>query len=612
MKRGKYRRCFLGFQRTLSMRSHRFRISLMFIVIVCSNLGIVARLIQLQCTGFGQWRALAQRQQSTSVLVYGARGSVFDREGRPLAVSVPTYSLAVHPEQATDRLRLASALTSLGVLDEQSLGVKLKTPKPFVWLKREVARDVGEKLEQAQIPGLVSIREFGREYPQESLASQVIGRVNQEGVGHAGVEQAFERRIAAESEELKVRRDARGNLFGFSLVAGAEASSLLQPIAILSSGKIGVAVAQEPIRDQGHDIALSLDGVIQEIVEEEIQRAVEQTGAKAAQAVILDAQTGEVLAMAQTPRFRRLPEQKLRPEELKNIVIEDSFEPGSTLKPIVAGLALEKKRVTTTELIDCENGTWGEKNFQVHDVHPMSQGKLRDILVQSSNIGMAKIGSRLGRDELYRGLLSFGFGKKTKIELPGEAAGILRSASSWAPIDVATHSFGQGISLTSVQLAVAYSAIANGGYLVQPSILKGGRQEDFQRVLHPSNAKWLRNTLIDVTEAEEGTGKNAAISNLRVAGKTGTAQKALPGIRGYSPDKVLSSFVGFIDAQPLGLSRVLTMVVVIDEPQTKPRWGGVVAAPVFRRSMKRILSYLLTKGVNGIQTVALDTTPNHS
>lgn len=349
-------------------------------------------------------------------------------------------------------------------------------------------------------------------------------------------------------------------------------------------------------RDEGGALELSIDSVVQQILEEELDLGRETAHAKRTFGLVLDAQTGEILAMGQSLASEAGKSKDQRyssSESLRNVVLQDAFEPGSTFKPVVAALALDRRVVQPNELINCENGNYRVGPNVVRDVHPVGIVPFTEVLVRSSNVGMTKVGSRLGQVLLHDLLAGFGFGQQSGVELAGEGRGILRPVSRWRPIDLATHSFGQGVSVTAIQLTRAYGALANGGMLIEPTILKRTGPAKGVRVLREEVANTVAKALVGVVEGEHGTGKEAAISGLAVSGKTGTAQKARSTGRGYDPDKILASFIGFVDGAQLGVNKRLVMFVAVDEPGVKPRWGGVVAAPVFRRTMERVLAQFL-------------------
>ncbi len=571
------------------------------------GVGVLSRLILLQTKEHARWLELASKQHQTSLRVQGVRGKIEDAHGRPLAVSVPVVSLAAHPQQITNKVEFVRLMGSLVGSSERELQEVLNTKKSFVWLARGLPLSVLQDSAVRNLSGLSVVREFQRYYPQGDLAGNVLGRVGSEGNGLAGVEYVFDRQLKATDLTFRAKRDARGALVG---VKDRQLSidTVFANLAFADDWQ--KPFPEAPFRREGADFALTLDSVLQRILEEEFKLGQEETRAKAVSGVLMDAETGEILSLVQQSALAVSEPQALSSADLKNIVIEESFEPGSTLKPIVALAALENKLLQPTDLLDCEGGSYRVGSHTISDVHPLEVATFREVLVKSSNIGMTKIGQKLGRKKLYQVLKKFGFGEKTGVELPGEASGILRDLEDWKEIDIATHSFGQGISVTALQLAQAYSILANGGYLVPPRILKG-RGESAQRVVDEVSVRTLSQMLLGVTSSEEGTGKNAALSGVDVYGKTGTAQKTVPGRRGYSSDSVISSFIGYVDGNQVGLKRKLTLVVIVDEPGVTPRWGGVVAAPIFRRAMERTLSYLLTLEGGGVQT-ALNVVNTHS
>ena len=580
------------------------RIGALSSVISCAALLVVGRLYALQGSEFSKWRGIAEKQHKASVRVQGARGTVIDAMGRSLAVSVKAVSVGVHPSEVTDAPRVVDALSRILGRSAEEIKAKLAEKKPFVWLARGLPVSLAAELKPLKLDGVSMVQEFRRYYPQGGIAGPVLGRVSRDGDGLSGVERQFESVLKADDMRLPMRRDARGRLLNVTapLGAGEVTGGLLREGSKNASGREALIRAAHDlspvVREEGGVVAISLDSVVQGIVEEEFNRGEKESQAKRVFGMVMDAESGEVLSIAQSSSFNPNRFDKVDPVELRSAVLQDSFEPGSTLKPIVAALALDAGKVSATENINCENGRYQIGKHTIRDVHPSGVLSFGDVLVRSSNICMAKMGMRMGRSGLYAALRDFGFGAATDIELQGEAKGILRNVAQWSEIDQATHSFGQGISVTTLQLVQAYAALANGGLLVHPTLRKpnpNGRREA-RRVLSSASAKTVAEILTGVTEGEHGTGKNAAIAGVKVHGKTGTAQKARENGRGYDPDKILASFVGFVNAEEIGLSRKLVMLVAVDEPGVMPRWGGAVAAPVFKRAMSRILTHLLTTG----------------
>ena len=557
---------------------------------------IVIRVGYLQSGQQQKWLRLAARQHETSIKIDGARGSIFDSANRPLALSIETLTVGVHPHRLADRRETAAELAGILELDVGDVASALDTTKPYVRVASGVAKEKLLALQQLPPTALQIESEFRRHYPQGSLAREILGQVSREGKGQSGIELRYERSLAAPNQLLSVARDARGRFLPNN-------GSGLFPVGIRPMGLIDPQIDTfEPtamaFRAEGAPLSMTLDSVVQRVIEEEFDLGREKARAKAVFGMVMDADTGEILALAQAPSGFRKSDgvdaaSFFNPEQLRSLTIQDVFEPGSTFKPLIAAAGMNQKVVRPEELINCENGKYKVGKHWIRDVHPVPTVPFSDVLVRSSNVGIAKIGQRLGKENLAQTLKQFGFGRPTGIELPGEERGIVRSLANWKPIDTATVSFGQGISVTAIQLVRAYAALANGGLLVQPTLLKRDVPAAPERILDQAVANKVAEILVGVTVDEHGTGKNAALQGVPVSGKTGTAQKARVGGRGYDSERVLASFIGFVDGAPLGVQKKLVMFVAVDEPGVYPRWGGALAAPVFRRSMERVLSHYL-------------------
>jgi cell division protein FtsI (penicillin-binding protein 3) len=394
--------------------------------------------------------------------------------------------------------------------------------------------------------------------------------------------------------KFAAQRDAKGRLMNSAVWQNTEEQeSILKKASYSESSHIQVG---DELRKEGSNVSLTIDSVIQRVVEEEFDKAKETAQAKNVFGVMMDADSGEILGMGQTTRYNPNADSNISSEALRNVVLQNSFEPGSTFKPIVAAVALDKGLTSKDEIINCENGKYFIGKRMIKDAHPIPTVTFEQVLARSSNIGMAKLGFRLGKDNLYNSLFEFGFGQKTGLELAGESNGIMRNSKKWAQIDIATHSFGQGVSVTALQMVRAYGALANGGTLLTPVIFKSKiGNVPSQRIITEKSAKVIKDALYLVTEDEHGTGKNSRIAGVPVYGKTGTAQKAKENGRGYDPDKILASFIGFVDGRVIGVDRTLVFFVAVDEPGVKPRWGGTLAAPVFKAVVERTLSHLLSQ-----------------
>lgn len=599
----------------------RLRLTLIGAVIMLWAVSVVFRLYCLENRDSSKWLALASRQHQAKIEVFGARGSVLDAAGRALAVSVEAISVGIHPKQVNDRELTAAKLSQLLGVSKASIQIALTSERPFLFLARGVSPQIGSQITALNLPGVALSREFRRYYPQGELAAPLLGRVGRDGAGQAGVEREFDSQLSAPSLSVPVRRDARGRLVAVSLRSNSLAAYKNLPNLLNALSAEGAADAGEEertildasFRKEGGLIELSVDSVIQGIVEQEFDRGRSDAKARRVFGLVMDAETGEILGLGQSPRFDPNSQGDLGPDDLRNFVLQDSFEPGSTFKPVVAASALNAGKVHRGEMFDCEMGHYQFGPHMIRDVHPSGILSFDDVLIRSSNIGMTKIGMRLGKSNLYSALRSFGFGEQTGIELKGESKGILRPVDNWAEVDVATHSFGQGISVSALQIVQAYAAIANGGLLVTPTIVKNNHAAKIKRrVLREEVAHAIAEILTGVTESEDGTGRKAAIAGVRVSGKTGTAQKARADGRGYDPTKIFASFIGFVDGRDIGVDRKLVMLVAVDEPGTSARWGGTVAAPVFRRSIERVLSYLMTASDPRVMMTTADGTENRT
>lgn len=598
----------------------RRRILAMECVVTLVVLSVAARVYWLEGPDAGRWRQIAARQHESSLTVHGARGTIFDGEGRTLATSVRTVSIGIHPREVppSEFPRYVDALLPVVGGNHADLQGKLRSGKPFVWLERDLDPEVQERLKPAGLTAVTFIPEFRRSYPQGSMAGAVLGRVGRDGLGLAGIERSYEHLLRAPSIQLPVRRDARGRLLQLvdytadpvsdltdmwgklsrQVLGFSEEAPLLDVHEAHASSEVGEWSREGAVREEGRAVTLTIDSYLQDIVEQELAKGKEDAKARRTFGMLVDPASGEILALAQSPSFDPNAEKTLSSDELKNGVIQDAFEPGSTLKPLVLAAALDERVITMNTVLDGEGGTYAVGPHVIRDVHPQHQLGLRDILVRSSNICMAKIGQKLGKARLGGILHRFGFGSAVKIELPGESRGILRDPESWAEIDEATHAFGQGLSVTPLQMVQAYSALANEGLMVRPHLVRsttaGQPVSEQVRVMSPNAARSVADMLRGVIDDEHGTGQKAAVNGLTIRGKTGTAQKASEDGRGYDADKVLASFIGFTTGEDSALKRKLILYVAVDEPGVQPRWGGAVAAPIFQRAMERIAAHLMT------------------
>lgn len=536
---------------------------------------VVTRLVHLQITGNETWEKWALRQHQTKFTVSSERGPIYDSYGKLLAVSVPASSIYVRPrsvDSANHDNVIASLSSALG-MPKKEISELVSRKQPFVWVKRQMPREDADKVVALKLPGVGAMAESRRYYPYNSSASTLIGRVGIDGEGLSGVERVFNKTLAAPDSQESMVKDALGNLIQ-TAEASENKSDLVNP-------------------PRGEPVNLTIDAELQSIVDEEVKQGHLDANSKAVLAVMVDASTGDILALSQSPspNFNApLPDNALM---LRNLVAEMVLEPGSIMKPLVTAAAMNEKVTNANELFNCENGKYKVGKHTVKDVHPSGVISVRDIVVRSSNIGMTKIGMRLGKERLYDYLTRYGFGQASGLNLPGETRGILRHQSRWALIDVATHSFGQGVAVTPLQMVRAMSVLVNDGLRPELRIVQSDQPKPFTRILSADVAHEVRDMMFAVVEDEHGTGGNAKVEageGYRIGGKTGTAQKARPDGRGYQSGVYASSFLGFLQ-QPEGKKgRNYVLLVTVDEPRAKSIYGGVVAAPVFQKIMTRAIS----------------------
>jgi cell division protein FtsI (penicillin-binding protein 3) len=448
---------------------------------------------------------------------------------------------------------------------------KLRQDKSFVWLARKVEPEQGQRLERLSLDGIGVVMEGRRFYPKGPLLAHVLGFAGMDGQGLEGLERRYESQLHGEKRITILQRDALGR-------------------TVFPKG-----LAETPPAP-GHALTLTIDEVIQYIAEKELEEAVNHARGKSGTIIVMDPQTGAILAMAVSPRFDPNSVAALTPDRWRNRALTDTYEPGSTMKVIVAAAALEEKVMMPGTMLFGENGRMMVASTTIHDHEKMGWMTFAQAVQKSSNIGAAKTGMALGEQRLYRYLQSFGFGQRTDIDLPGEVSGLLKQPKEWQRRSLASISMGQEIGVTTLQLVAAIAAIANNGVMMKPYVLSEIRDQKGlllketmpqvkRRVVSPETAKTLTTILEGVVT--NGTGTKAAIPGFRVAGKTGTAQKIDPRTGTYSSTQFIGSFIGYVPAE----APRLAMIVVIDEPQGEA-WGGVVAAPVFRRVGEQALNYL--------------------
>jgi len=543
------------------------------------------RAFQLQILEGDAMKRLGERQYRQEVIVLPKRGAVMDRYGEALALSVEAQSAYVRPRRIKEPGSLVAPLARILGLHRDEVQKKLTTNKPFAWLKRQITPQEAQNIKALNVDGIGMFFEPRRFYPQGAIAGQLIGFVGKDSQGLEGLEQQYDRYLRGEMGTSVVERDALGR-------------------RIFSEG---IEEIQIP---PGADIHLTLDTSIQYLAENHLEAAVKKYRAKAGTAVVVEPFTGEVLAIANHPFFNPNDYSRQTKLQWRNRAVTDSYEPGSTFKTILAAAALEEGVVGKEDLFYCEYGKYAFAGRTIHDTHEYGCLPFYKIIQYSSIIGVTKVAEKLKEERFHNYIKSFGFGRLSGIDLPGEAAGVVRPSSQWYPIDLATHAFGQGIAVTPIQLAMAYAAVANGGMLMRPFIVKKIVGPDGQvllkkephvvrRVISEKTAHLLTSILKGVV-LEGGTGTKAALDGFEVAGKTGTAQK-VDEHGGYAARKRIASFVGFVPAE----DPRLVLLVIVDEPEANV-YGGVVAAPVFRNIAEASLRRLAVAPQNQATVPGID------
>jgi cell division protein FtsI/penicillin-binding protein 2 len=550
----------------------RSRLQVVFLVGLLWVALIGLRLYHLQVVSHLQYVRKARQQQQRVVKLDPPRGTIYDAAGRELAVSVEVDSAYAVPPEIGDRAA-ATARAIAGVcpeVDAARLERLLAEDREFVWVARKLDAPVAAALRRLRLPGIHFVAESKRYYPMRELASPVLGYVGTDNHGLAGVELIYDAVITGKPGLRTVLRDARR----------------------------GTAVSPDLFFTEpqpGADLYLTLDAAVQHMVERELQRAVEQRRARRGSAVFLDPATGAVLAMASFPAFDPNEFASYPQGSWRNRTMMDAYEPGSTFKIVTAAAALESGLVHADDLLDCGMGSIVLSGITIRDHKRYGVMSFADVIAKSSNVGAIRAALIIGGDRLYRTVVGFGFGRPTGIDLPGENAGILHPIERWGALTKAYVAFGQGVSVTPLQLAAAVAAVANGGSLLQPYVVDSVRRGEAVERRHP-RPQLVRRPISAATAAEvrrllervvtDGTGRSAAVAGYRVAGKTGTAQ--IPVAGGYARHAYLPSFVGFAPADRPSL----VGVVAVDAPQGMEYYGAQVAAPVFGTLVREVLLYL--------------------
>lgn len=556
-----------------SEKRSRMRIASVAGLLVIGFGVVTARAVQLHMMQQGSLQWIAKKQYQAVIPVAKRRGKIVDARGRELAVSVPVQSIFADPSAIVDPKAALDAVETIIPLGDERPAIlrRMHPDRKFAWVKRRMTPSVADRIRELKIPGIHFVEESRRVYPNGALASQVLGAVGHDAEPLAGIELAFDKYLQTTGNSMTYRRDARGRVY-------------FSPVEFDAQDDVGT-------------LQLTIDKIVQYITEQAVDRAFAATRAQGVMAIVIDVQTGKILAMTNRPTFNPNEYFKYPQAAWRNRLVTDTYEPGSTFKVLIAGAALESG-VGPDDRFHCEQGSIRVGNAVLRD-HGASYGELsmRDIIKVSSNIGAYKIAHGLGKETVARFLGAFGIGERLGVDYPGEVQGVLHPYANWQPVEFATIAFGQGVAVTPLQMATAFATIANDGVMMRPyvvervegkngKVLYQGKPTEVRRVLRADTASSLRSLLRGVVGVG-GTGQAAASTLYSTAGKTGTAQKVGAGSRGYTAGKYFASFVGFA---PYKTPRIAVFVGV-DEPQGA-YYGGVVAAPVFREIIEATLQYL--------------------
>jgi len=526
---------------------------------------LVGRLYHLQIIQYVDLVARAERQQQRTIEVASTRGTIYDRHMQPLAMSLAVDSVFAVPAEISNPNMVADLVSPVLGIDRSDLLAKFKAFKTFCWVKRKASPEESARIRGLNLKGIYFQKETKRFYPKGDLAAPVLGYVGLDDNGLGGLEYRYNDEIKGTPGRALLATDARRQSFESSAQAGRP----------------------------GKNMVLTIDQNIQFIAEKALAEAAVKWKMLGASVIVQDPNTGEILAMASYPTFNPNEFGKSTDESRRNRTVSQVYEPGSTFKLVAVAAALEENLTTPREVIDCQWGSIVLAGHVIHDDHPHGSLTVTQVMAQSSGVGVIKLGLRLGEERFYRYVKAFGFGDETGVELPAEERGLLRPPSRWSGISLGEMSTGQEVGVTPLQVATAYSAIANGGVLIKPRLVKEVYEADQhqpaagvsgRRVVSERTAEMMKNILSEVVES--GTGSPAKLMGYSAAGKTGTAQK-IDSSGTYSKTHYIASFSGFAPVR----KPAVTILVVIDSP-VGAIYGREVAAPVFRSIAEQTLGYL--------------------
>ncbi|MBC3934746.1 peptidoglycan D,D-transpeptidase FtsI family protein [Undibacterium rugosum] len=563
----------------LEVKLPTWRSRLVLFLLFSAFFALIARALFLQVKSTDFLQKQGASRYTRNIELPATRGKITDRNGQVLASSVPVRAIWADPEDV--RAAPADKLSQLAILLEMSepdLRKKLDSDRQLVYLKRQVEMPVAEKILALGIPGIEARKEYKRYYPEGEVMAHVVGFTSVEDIGQEGIELASEKNLAGKPGSRRVIKDRLGRIVE------------------------DIQAIREP--HDGKELTLSIDSKIQYIAFTHLKQAVEKHKAKAGGAVVIDVQTGEVLALVNLPTYNPNDRSVLTGAQLRNRVLTDTFEPGSTMKPFPVAWALETGRVTPDTIIETAPGVMKIGPETIHDAHKQGSLTVSQVIQKSSNIGTVKMALQMPPKEMWELFTTVGFGQQPKIGFPGAVAGRLRNHKNWRPIEQATMSYGHGVSVSLIQMARAYTIFARNGDLIPLTFEKTTEMPRGQRVISEKTAQQMRLMMESVTEPG-GTAPQARIAGYRVAGKTGTAHK-LEG--GHYVKKYVGDFVGFA---PVSNPRVI-VAVMIDEPTVGGYYGGVVAAPVFATITANVLRSMNVPPDSSVTRIIPDTSVQES
>ena len=541
----------------LASRTPVWRSKFVMASVALAFVGLASRAFYIQVIASDFYKRQGEVRFTRTLPIPATRGRIIDRNGLILASSIPSPSIWAIPEDVPRDEKQLKQLAQLLEMPLPELNRKLENvDKTFVWLKRQVDDSVAKQITELGLKGIYQRKEYKRQYPEGEAAAHVVGFTNVEDIGQEGVELTFENDLVGRAGSRRVIKNRLGQVV-------ESVGELIPPV-------------------DGRDLQLSLDSKVQFFAYQKLRDAVVQNKAKAGSVVVLDARTGEVLALANYPSYVPDKRRNLSGEQLRNRALTDTFEPGSTMKPITIAMALEAGRVSPQTVIDTSPGRYQIGGFTISDTHNYGSLTIEGVIQKSSNVGALKVAQKMAPQEMWNTYTALGYGQKPQLQFPGAVPGRLRPWKTWRPVEQATMAYGYGLSASLFQMAQSYTAFAHEGEVIPVTMLKSDAEVTGNRVFSPETARAVRK-MLQMAAAPGGTGPLAQTIGYSVGGKSGTAHKQVG--KGYASNKYRSWFTGMA---PIDKPRVI-VAVMIDEPSNGQYYGGLVAAPVFSEVVQQSL-----------------------